>query len=139
MGAPLVQAGTSAVVLLVLPAVTGGYTSGSTVVFDTSGVTYGALDVTLTSFSGGSSPTATFTLQRQGADGVWYTAWTSGAQNGAVTYSIDLSPSVPYDTTAGPNSPAASVHNVFTAMGRFVYAFGGSPTSVNFSASLIGR
>lgn len=139
MPAPHVQTITYAVPLLSLPAITGGYTAGATVVFDTSEVTYAALDVTLTSFTGGSTPSANFTLQRQGLDGVWYTVWTSTPQTTAITYSIDFSPSVALGTTGNPNAPSASVHNVFTTTGRFVYAFAGSPTSVNFSASMIGR
>lgn len=115
------------------------YTAGNTLVFDTTEITYAALDVTLTSFTGGSTPSVTFSLQRQGADGVWYTVWTSGATTTATVWSIDLSPSLTAQTTGNPNAPDAAVHNVFTASGRFVYSFAGNPTSVQFSASLIGR
>lgn len=139
MPAPHVQVITFAYTIMVLPALVTGYTTGATVTFDTSEVTYGALDITLTSFTGGTSPSATFTLQRQGADGVWYVVWTSGATTTATTWSIDLSPSIALGTTGNQNAPAASVHNVFTDTARFVYAFTGSPTSVNFSASLIAR
>ena len=113
--------------------------TGSAVVVDTTETTYGALDVTLTSFSGGSSPSATFALERQGADGVFYQVWTSGATSTATVWSIDLSPSGSVQTVSNPNSPASAFHCVFTATARFTYAFGGSPTSVRFSASLIGR
>lgn len=115
------------------------YTTGASLVFDTSEITYAALDITLTSFTGGAAPTANFTLQRQGADGAWYTVWTSTAQSGAITYSIDLSPSVTYQTTGNPNAPDAAVHCVFTASAKFIYVFTGSPTSVQFTASLVGR
>lgn len=114
-------------------------TAGASLTFDTSEITYAALDITLTSFTGGTTPSATFTLARQGADGVFYTVWTSTPQTGAITYSIDLSPSVTYQTTGNPNAPDAAVHCVFTALARFTYAFAGSPTSVRFSASLVGR
>ena len=123
--------------IVVLPG--PSYTAGNTVVFDTTGLTYGALDITLTSFTGGTAPSATFTLQRQGADGVWYTVWTSGATNSPTVWSIDIGPNTTQQTTGNANAPAAAVHAVFTAQGRFSYSFAGSPTSVAFTASLIGR
>ena len=105
--------------------------TGQSAAFDTTHITSAALDVNLTALTGGTAPTLTFSLQRLGADGVWYTAWTQAAA---------MSATGPASFELGPSSPAAQLV-IFTTQARLVWTFGGTapPTSVAFSASLIGR
>ena len=118
---------------------TGSYTAGGAQVFDATYLMHAALDITLTSFTGGATPSVTFGLDRQGADNVWYPVWSSGAATTATVWSIDLCPSITEQTVGNPNSPTAATHVVWTYQGRFRWSFAGSPTSVQFSVSLIGR
>lgn len=87
-----------------------------------------AVDLTVVSFTGGTAPTITFLVERQGADGKWYQLWTSGAQStpGATSTSI---------------GDGCTVTHVPTGSVRLRWTFGGTvaPTSVTFSASIIGR
>ncbi len=127
-----------AVTLIALPS--AAYTGAdSPKTCATAGITYGALDLTVTSFTGGSSPTITFWLEREGADTVWYQILTTGAINAATTISVDISPGL-NGSYAGPPSSTVQ-HAVFTASTRLRWALGGSvaPTAVTFSASFIGR
>lgn len=115
-------------------------TSSSPVTCSTAGITYGALDITVTSINGGAStPSITFFLERQGADGVWYQLFTTGAVTGALTISVDISPDLNAVYSAPPGS--AQQHALFGASARLRWTFGGGtpPTNVTFSASLIGR
>lgn len=123
--------------LVTLP--TASYTAGGTQEFDSTYLMHAALDITLTSFTGGTAPSVTFALDRKGADGLWYPAWNSGATTTATVWSIDLCPSITQQTTGNQNSPTSATHVVWTYTGRFRWAFAGSPTSVQFSVSLIGR
>lgn len=136
-GFPAVQPVLYPYTLVSLP--TGSYTAGGVQVFDATYLMHGALDITLTSFTGGSAPSATFSMDRQGADGVWYPVWTSGATNSATVWSIDFCPSITEQTTGNANAPTAAIHVVWTFQGRFRWAFAGNPTSVQFSVSFIGR
>lgn len=126
--------------LLALPS--AAYTSSvpAAATFSTTWVKYATLDITLTSFTGGSSPTITFIHERQGADGVWYQILSTGALNSAPqTISVDISPSLNGSVT-GPLSSTIQ-HNVYTHSARLRWTFGGvgSPTAVTFSASIVGR
>lgn len=105
----------------------------------TDGITYAALDMTLTSFTGGSAPTVNFFLERQGADGNWYQILATGALGTATTISVDISPAL-NGVVSGPPSSTVQ-HNVFThnARLRWLLAGGSAPTSATFSASLVGR
>ncbi|HEY6021615.1 MAG TPA: hypothetical protein VIY48_17630 [Candidatus Paceibacterota bacterium] len=108
----------------------------SPVVFDTNQVTRAAFDVTVTSFTGGTSPSIQFVIERLGlADGLWYSVLSTTISS-ASNQSWDLGPGFP--ATAPPNGVS---HAVFTTQGRLRWAFGGTvaPTAVTFSASLIGR
>lgn len=106
-------------------------TAGASIVFSTNQVTYIALDTTVTALTGGTSPTIQFTLDRLGADGVWYNVWTSTTVGSPATNSMDIGP--------GLTNAAGSQHAVFTTQGRFSYIFTGTPTSITFSATLLGR
>jgi hypothetical protein len=110
------------------------------IVFDTSDTTYAAWDMTVTAITGGAStPSITFFLDRQGADGVWYQIATTSAITSPGTVSIDISPAL-NGSVSGPLTSTVQ-HNVFTRKGRLRWTFGGGtpPTSVTFSASIIGR
>lgn len=129
-----------AVTLITLPS--AAYTSAvpAACTVSTDGITYGALDITLTAFTGGSAPTIQYYLERQGADGAWYQLLTTGALNSAPqTISIDISPGLSNQVQAPLTS--TSQHAVFSHTARLRWVLAGSvaPTSVTFSASLIGR
>lgn len=123
--APLLN---DAVVNLPLAAYT---TAGSPIVFDTSRWVYGALDINLTAFTGGTTPTIQFGLDRLGADGVWYNSYASSVLNSATALCIDFGP--------GFATVGSAIHHVFTTQGRLTWAITGAPTSVTFSMSMIGR
>lgn len=116
-------------------------TSG-TLSFSTAGITYVALDMTITSFAGGTSPTIVLNFDRLGADGVWYNVWpgnTTGQSQSAtglpVAFSVDIGP------TGGTNwsPPNGTQHGIMTTQARFRWSTTGTPTSVTFSMSAIGR
>lgn len=110
--------------------------------FSTAGLTYLAIDLTITSITGGTSPTLVLNLDRLGADGNWYNVWpgnTTGQAQGAsglpVAFSVDVVPSG--GTSWSP--PNGTQHGVLTSQARFRWSTTGSPTGVNFSVSVIGR
>lgn len=98
--------------------------------FSTAAVSGLAVDATLVSFTGGSSPGIVFFVDRFGSDGVWYRVWTSASLTSATTVSVQIGP-----------FPAATgiVTAVLTGTARFGWATTGTPTAVTFSASVIGR
>lgn len=110
-------------------------TASSPVTFSTAGLTLMAIDVTVTSFSGGSSPTVQFFLDRLGVDSVYYTVWTSQSLNAAGANSVSIGPGF----GSAFSGPVGVQYGVFTAFGRFRWVYTGSPTSVTFSASVVGR
>lgn len=114
-------------------------TATNSISFVTDGITYAAWDMTITSFTGGTSPTIQFWLERQGADGAWYQIGTTSAISSPTTVSCDISPGL-NGSISGPLSSTVQ-HNVFTHTARLRWAFGGSvnPTAVTFSASIVGR
>jgi hypothetical protein len=91
-----------------------------------------AVDVTVSAFTGGTSPSVTFFLDRLGADGVWYRVWTSAALTSAGATSVQIGP---YPSGTGIFTA------VLTGTARFGWSFGGTvqPTAVTFSASVYGR
>lgn len=98
--------------------------------FSTGSVSALAVDVTLTSFTGGTSPTVTFFVDRLGADGVWYRIWTSSALNSATAVSVQI----------GPFPSGTGIFTaVLTGTARFGWSSTGTPTAITFSASVIGR
>lgn len=126
-----------AVSLIALPS--AAYTSSipSSCTVSTAGITYAALDLTVTSFSGGTSPTIQFLLDRQGADGAWYNVLQSQTFSSGGTNSADLGPGF----TNSFSPPNSVQHVVFTSTARLRWNFGGTApaTTVTFSASLVGR
>ncbi|MEV5944409.1 hypothetical protein [Streptomyces sp. NPDC051994] len=104
--------------------------SNAGVSFSTAAVSGLAVDITLTSFTGGSSPAVTFFVDRLGSDGVWYRIWTSSALNSAGVTSVQIGP-----------FPVATgiVTAVLTGTGRFGWTSTGTPTAITFSASVVGR
>jgi hypothetical protein len=108
------------------------------VAFDTRFIQSIALDLAVSAFTGGTTPTITFFVDRLGADGItWTQAWTSGAINAASTVYVDLGP---YSLTYAAGSVTAQ-HFVPTGTARLRWAWGGgaNPTAVTWSASVIGR
>lgn len=118
------------------PAVTGNGDSGA---IDTTRISYAGLDINVTAITGGTSPTITFFVERQGGDGNWYQVLSTSGITGALTVSVDISPGLTGAYAAPPGS--AQQHAVFTKTARVRWAFGGSvaPTSVAFTASFVGR
>lgn len=103
--------------------------SGNTAEFDTSGVGYAAWDLNLVSINAG---TVVFTLQRQGADGIWYNGPATAALAAPGAVSIDISPSAA--RVAGQTD-----HMVFTGRARIAYTLAGGANAVVWSTSLMGR
>jgi hypothetical protein len=108
-------------------------TAGSNVVFNTNQTTYAALDINITAFTGGTAPTVVFALDRLGADGVYYNIW-SLSVGSPISFTFDLGPGFAF--APGING---TQHAVFTTQARFRWSFTGSPTSVTFAASILGR
>lgn len=132
------DAGLTAATLLAMPSASYGPAEAHT--FDTSSARAIALDMTITSLTGGTSPAITLFVERQGADGNWYAVTSSSG----VTFSSGFPQSVSIDlgefslTASGPFNSAAQ-HNVATMTGRIRWTTTGSPTAVVLSASVIGR
>lgn len=110
--------------------------------FDTTTLTYLAVDLTITSITGGTSPTIVYFLDRLGGDGNWYNVWpgnTSGQAQGTaglpVAFSVDI---IPFGSTNW-SPPNGTQHAVLTQQARFRWTTTGSPTAINFSLSIIGR
>ena len=119
--------------LIALPsaAVTAGNTGTS---FSTTSIQFLAVDTNVTAFTGGTSPTVQFFVDRLGADGVWYNVWSGQTVGSPAKNTFDLGPGF---ATNGP--PNGSQHAVFTQTARFGWTFVGAPTSITFSASVVGR
>lgn len=139
-GTPMQIVGSStARTLLAIPSAAYTTTSGS-LLFDTSTVSTLAMDITVTSFTGGTSPSITLNLDRQGADGVWYNMWPGNATGQVISsagaFSVDVSPG-----GGSWSPPNGSQHAVLGAQARFRWAFTGTaaPTAVTYSVSIIGR
>lgn len=125
--------------LLALPSAAYTSTVPTAATFATDWVTYAAVDITLASFTGGTAPAISFFFERQGADGVWYQIFTTGALTTPQTISVDVSPAL-NGSVSGPLSSTVQ-HNVFSHSARLRWTFGGTavPTAVTFSASVVGR
>lgn len=102
-----------------------GANSGALVTTNVSRI---AVDINLTALTGGTAPTVTFFLDRQGLDGIWYQVWSSGAKSTAATISTSV-------------GDGCTVSEVIGASVRLRWVFGGTvnPTSVTFSAGILGR
>lgn len=113
-------------------AVTNTGSSFSTVAFDSLMV-----DINVTAFTGGASPTITFFVERLGTDGVWYRIWPSAAVSAPGKVDVTIGAAVP--TVAAGANVAQGVTAGLTAQARFGWSTTGAPTSVTFSASIVGR
>lgn len=127
----LVASAASAVsTFITYPTATAQAASNAGVSFSTATTASLAVDITLTSFTGGTTPTVTFFVDRLGSDGVWYRVWTSAALNSAGVTSIQI----------GPFPAATGIFTaVLTGTARFGWTSTGTPTAITFSASVIGR
>lgn len=107
-------------------AATGSGDSGQ---IDTTWVRSARLDWTIGTFTGGTTPNITLSLQVLGADGGWYTVYTGTAITAPVV-------------GAGVNLAEDSANPVvFTKACRVVWTFGGAvaATSIALGLSLVGR
>ncbi|MEV6833481.1 hypothetical protein AB0N17_02950 [Streptomyces sp. NPDC051133] len=102
--------------------------------FFTVGYSSVAIDINVTTFTGGSSPSVTFFLNRLGGDGLWYPIWTSGAINTTKQLSASLGPG-----QSGGSNGAGGFPAVLTTQAQFGWTYAGSPTSVTFSGSVASR
>ena len=102
--------------------------------FSTTGATTLAVDATVTGFTGGSSPTVTFFIQRLGNDGIWYQIWASTAVAATNTVTASIGPGM-----TGTGTNANNVSAVLTGTCRFGWSTTGTPTAVTFSASVVAR
>lgn len=105
--------------------------------FSTSSLSACAVDVTVTGFTGGTSPSVTFFVERIGADGLWYRVWQSAAVSSAGTVSVSIGASVP--TVAAAANTAQGVTAMLSTLARFGWSTSGSPTAVTFSGGVMGR
>jgi hypothetical protein len=87
-----------------------------------------AVDVSVKTISAGNIP---FFYERLGADGVWYTLWTSAALAVPGTQQMLLHPRV-----APQSGPPVIVEQEPGATGRLRWAFS-APATSNFSASIM--
>jgi hypothetical protein len=111
--------------------------SSSGVTLVTTGVEALSIDINVTAFTGGTAPTITFVGERVGTDGVWYRVWQSAAVNAAGTVKATIGHNVP--TVAAGVNVAQGVTAGLTTGFRLGWSSTGSPTSVTFSASVVGR
>jgi hypothetical protein len=105
--------------------------------FSTKGFQSLSLDINLASFTGGTTPTVTYFVERQGNDGLWYRIWQSASQSAAAKLSVTIGPNVP--TVAAGANVAQGVTAGLTSTARFGWSSTGTPTSITFSASIVGR
>jgi hypothetical protein len=98
--------------------------SGNSGPLDAQGVTAIAVDVNITVVSG-TTPSMVLTVERLGADGIWYPIATSPAQTAAGKWSVSV----------GPGESAAELSDAI----RLAWAITGTTPSFTFSASIVGR
>lgn len=118
----------------------GSYGPAESHTFSTAQVANFAIDMTITSLTGGTTPSITLFVERQGADGNWYPVISSSG----VTFSSGFPQVISIDigewslSASGPFNSAAQ-HNAPTYTGRIRWTTTGSPTAVVLSASVVGR
>jgi hypothetical protein len=89
------------------------------------GISELAIDLNVSAVSG-TTPTLQFILERLGADGVWYSLWTSAV----ITAITQVSES------AGPGE---QINQLITSQMRLRWVIGGTTPSFTFSGSVIGK
>lgn len=99
--------------------------SGNTADFSVDNFDQLAIDVNVTAISG-TTPTITFSYQRKGSDGIYYTVWTGTAIStvSAQSTSIGL---------------GATTNHSIGFIGRISWAVTGTGPSVTFTASVYGK
>lgn len=102
--------------------------SGNSGSLDTTNAERIAVDISVSSFTGGTAPTIRFSLERQAASGQWFQVWQGAVINTATQQSVAV-------------GPGADVPSVLTGAVRLVWTFGGTiqPTGVTFAAYVNGR
>lgn len=124
------SAASTVATFITYPTATAQAATNAGVSFPTATTSALAVDITLTSFTGGTTPTVTFFVDRLGSDGVWYRAWTSAALSSAGATSVQI----------GPFPSGTGIFTaVLTGTARFGWTSTGTPTAITFSASVIGR
>lgn len=84
-----------------------------------------AVDVNVTAVSG-TTPSMTLSVQRKGADGVYYPLWTSAAITAVGVTSTDI-------------GPGLTVAKSIAGLVRLVWTITGTTPSFTFSASIIAK
>lgn len=84
-----------------------------------------AVDVNISAVSG-TTPSMTLYVDRQGADGVWYTIYTSAAQTAVGTVSTSI-------------GVGAATNSAFGDVARLRWAITGTTPSFTFTASIKGK
>lgn len=96
-----------------------------------------AVDITFTSFTGGTSPGITFFVQRLGASSIWYTVWSNTTP---VTTAATISASIgPGQSGGTATSGIGGFSAVLSGTCRFGWSTTGSPTSWSGSAQVTVR
>ena len=86
------------------------------------------VDINVTAFTAGTSPSITFFVERLGADNVWFPIWSPAAIAATGKTSANISP---YNPTAAQNGILAPDMRV-----RYVFTGSVAPTGVNFSVTV---
>lgn len=85
-----------------------------------------AVDINISAVSG-TSPSATFFVDRKGADGIYYNIYSSGAKTTTGTVSTSI------------GAGGAATNSAFGNVIRFRWTITGTTPSFTFSASIIGK
>jgi hypothetical protein len=99
--------------------------SGVSAVLQAQALNYLAVDINVSTVTG-TTPSCTFVVERQGADGNWYAIWTSSAVTAAGSTSTSI-------------GPGCATDQVFTSNIRLRWTITGTTPSFTFSASIIGK
>ena len=108
-----------------------GFTSGTTVGLTSADLTVGdydelAVDINLTSLTGGVSPTFTYSLNRKGADGIYYLILTPTAISAAGKIIQHV-------------GKGAAQNVLFGTVLQVLITFTGGPTGAAFTMSILGK
>lgn len=120
--------------LLIPPGSYGTASSLNPSVFSTQYISNMALDINISSSTGGTSPTISFILERLEPDGTWYSVLnTLSGPLPPVQFSIDVG-----QFSVGYGGLNTAQHNVFTQTSRIRWTTS-QPSTFTFSVSAIGR
>lgn len=124
--------GGAAIPLTYAPQARTGPNTGDS--FFTVGYSSLAVDVNVTAFTGGTSPSVTFFINRLAGDGLWYPVWNSGAISTVKSVSASIGPG-----QSGGSAGAGGFSGVLTTQAQFGWTFSGTPTSITLSGSVAAR